>query len=148
MAEPIEPITLTAATTGSPAATWSALTDPVLVVEWFTEATPVGPIGAPYRLDFGDGSVVNGTIRALEPGRRLAYSWAWAEAEPVEETLVTWTIEPLPGGGTQVTLEHAGWVEAGANATARDDHAGYWDCLLYTSPSPRDLSTSRMPSSA
>ena len=25
---------------------------------------------------------------------------------------------------------------------------GLWDCLLYTSPSPRDLSTSRMPSSA
>ena len=24
----------------------------------------------------------------------------------------------------------------------------YTDCLLYTSPSPRDLSTSRMPSSA
>ena len=26
--------------------------------------------------------------------------------------------------------------------------AAYKDCLLYTSPSPRDLSTSRMPSSA
>ena len=25
---------------------------------------------------------------------------------------------------------------------------GVWNCLLYTSPSPRDLSTSRMPSSA
>jgi len=25
---------------------------------------------------------------------------------------------------------------------------GFWSCLLYTSPSPRDLSTSRMPSSA
>ena len=25
---------------------------------------------------------------------------------------------------------------------------GVWICLLYTSPSPRDLSTSRMPSSA
>ena len=25
---------------------------------------------------------------------------------------------------------------------------GPWGCLLYTSPSPRDLSTSRMPSSA
>jgi len=24
----------------------------------------------------------------------------------------------------------------------------YWGCLLYTSPSPRDISTSRMPSSA
>ena len=28
------------------------------------------------------------------------------------------------------------------------DHALGWPCLLYTSPSPRDLSTSRMPSSA
>ena len=26
--------------------------------------------------------------------------------------------------------------------------ATFYDCLLYTSPSPRDLSTSRMPSSA
>ena len=29
-----------------------------------------------------------------------------------------------------------------------DDDDRYEDCLLYTSPSPRDLSTSRMPSSA
>ena len=27
-------------------------------------------------------------------------------------------------------------------------NANVWSCLLYTSPSPRDLSTSRMPSSA
>ena len=27
-------------------------------------------------------------------------------------------------------------------------HEDAYDCLLYTSPSPRDLSTSRMPSSA
>ena len=30
----------------------------------------------------------------------------------------------------------------------RMNHGPYKDCLLYTSPSPRDLSTSRMPSSA
>ena len=29
-----------------------------------------------------------------------------------------------------------------------DIEGKYYDCLLYTSPSPRDLSTSRMPSSA
>ena len=29
-----------------------------------------------------------------------------------------------------------------------ESFARYSDCLLYTSPSPRDLSTSRMPSSA
>ena len=28
------------------------------------------------------------------------------------------------------------------------ENAFSWSCLLYTSPSPRDLSTSRMPSSA
>ena len=33
--------------------------------------------------------------------------------------------------------------DARADLDARD-----WTCLLYTSPSPRDLSTSRMPSSA
>ena len=30
----------------------------------------------------------------------------------------------------------------------KDIYVGAKDCLLYTSPSPRDLSTSRMPSSA
>ena len=30
----------------------------------------------------------------------------------------------------------------------RRDIRGFYNCLLYTSPSPRDLSTSRMPSSA
>ena len=33
-------------------------------------------------------------------------------------------------------------------ALAPDEMARDWICLLYTSPSPRDLSTSRMPSSA
>ena len=31
---------------------------------------------------------------------------------------------------------------------ATPGEAGFYSCLLYTSPSPRDLSTSRMPSSA
>ena len=29
-----------------------------------------------------------------------------------------------------------------------DTHAHFWDCLLYTSPSPRDMRRSRMPSYA
>ena len=33
-------------------------------------------------------------------------------------------------------------------AKAHDPMDQAWYCLLYTSPSPRDLSTSRMPSSA
>ena len=49
----------------------------------------------------------------------------------------------LTGYTGQVSLGHSVFVGAGAYFAA---YAG--SCLLYTSPSPRDLSTSRMPSSA
>ena len=47
------------------------------------------------------------------------------------------------------TVAHLGWQTPGQERIASfgDDILGY-NCLLYTSPSPRDLSTSRMPSSA
>ena len=41
-------------------------------------------------------------------------------------------------------LPHIYWL----NLDADENRRQYMDCLLYTSPSPRDLSTSRMPSSA
>ena len=53
-------------------------------------------------------------------------------------------------GATAMTITH----DMTSVRTIADDiamlHAGriQWTCLLYTSPSPRDLSTSRMPSSA
>ena len=40
------------------------------------------------------------------------------------------------------------YVRAGDLFAATDIDGRYEICLLYTSPSPRDLSTSRMPSSA
>ena len=39
------------------------------------------------------------------------------------------------------------WGDRTPKVIAGED-ADHWVCLLYTSPSPRDLSTSRMPSSA
>ena len=55
-------------------------------------------------------------------------------------------------------VDATAWVdETLAAVVARSDDFGqlmkvpqryFWCCLLYTSPSPRDLSTSRMPSSA
>ena len=52
---------------------------------------------------------------------------------------------PLAANGRSLTLGNpTGFVEVVADST---DHV-LLGCLLYTSPSPRDLSTSRMPSSA
>ena len=49
---------------------------------------------------------------------------------------------------TASTDREKGWLVGDFNGDAKDDILRYWNCLLYTSPSPRDLSTSRMPSSA
>eukprot|EP00831_Metopus_contortus_P016544 TRINITY_DN1695_c0_g2_i3.p2 TRINITY_DN1695_c0_g2~~TRINITY_DN1695_c0_g2_i3.p2 ORF type:complete len:174 (-),score=18.27 TRINITY_DN1695_c0_g2_i3:22-543(-) len=55
----------------------------------------------------------------------------------------------VTGNGTIATLTD---VISGINVSSLDDGSltltVYLTCLLYTSPSPRDLSTSRMPSSA
>ena len=79
-----------------------------------------------YRLDFGDGSVVNGVVTELEPGRRFAHTWAWADAEPGEETVVSWSVEALPGGGPRSPWSTTAGRAAGLDTTARDDHEGYW----------------------
>ena len=63
--ETLPPIIVQFETPASAIDAWAALTDPVLVAEWFTDATPLGAVGDDYRLDFGDGSVVEGTIRAI-----------------------------------------------------------------------------------
>ena len=124
--EPPSPIDLTVESLARPAVAWTALTDPRRVAEWFTDASPVGRIGDAYRLDFGDGSVVDGVIMELEPGRRFAYTWSWAGSEAHEETLVAWSVERRDEGGTSIRLVHDGWGDAGLDETARDDHEGYW----------------------
>ena len=47
-------------------------------------------------------------------------------------------------------MEFGRWAELGyrKGPIPASDLELFWLCLLYTSPSPRDLSTSRMPSSA
>ena len=52
------------------------------------------------------------------------------------------SVKTLTSNGHEVLIENNGGFEAGFE----NDH--YISCLLYTSPSPRDPKTSRMPSSA
>jgi uncharacterized protein YndB with AHSA1/START domain len=109
---------------------WAAVSQPDEVAEWFADVTPIDGIGSPYRVDFGDGSGVEGRIRAFEPGHRFAYSWAWTgEEEAPPTTLVTWVVGAGPAGAV-VRLTHEGWAEAGLDQDVRDEHAEYWEGYL------------------
>jgi uncharacterized protein YndB with AHSA1/START domain len=103
-------IHLSIETPATPEDAWEALTDPDRVAEWFTDASPVGAPGDEYRLDFGD-SAVAGSIVEVDHGRRFSHTWLWEGAEPEDETLVTWTVEPISDDGSRVILEHGGWPE-------------------------------------
>ena len=56
----------------------------------------------------------------------------------------------LVGGACRVhrSIAVRPWVPVGFNIVEMQIGDSFTACLLYTSPSPRDLSTSRMPSSA
>lgn len=126
----LPPIVLAIETPATPADAWAALTEPERIAEWFTNALPLGQVGDPYRLDFGDASVIEDVVRLVEPGRRFAHTWVWANVEPRQETVVSWSVEPLPNGGARVTLVHDGWGDARVDDAARDDHEGYWSGYL------------------
>jgi uncharacterized protein YndB with AHSA1/START domain len=132
MSTTIEPIRLEIATSADPARAWAFITDPELIGRWFADATALGAVGDTYRIDFGDGSIVEGRIVAVEPGQAFAHEWAWLDAEPGPDapTIVRWEVAPSPGGGSQVRLLHEGWTDAGADETIRDDHETYWTGYL------------------
>jgi uncharacterized protein YndB with AHSA1/START domain len=123
------PIELTIETPADADVAWEAITDPDRVAEWFTDASPLGKPGDPYRLDFGD-SVVEGSVVSVEPGRSFSHTWAWDGGEDDPETLVSWLVEPVAGGGSRITLEHGRWPATTADDTTRDDHLGYWEAYL------------------
>ena len=58
-------------------------------------------------------------------------------------------LEKLPAGATPRNSvdDHVSWLKSRPGFKPEME-TGYRDCLLYTSPSPRDPKTSRMPSSA
>ena len=72
------------------------------------------------------------------------------QSDPVSDQYVwLYTINIENGGTEAVQLLNRHWIITNAVGHVEEVQGpGVIGCLLYTSPSPRDLSTSRMPSSA
>ena len=60
--------------------------------------------------------------------------------------LIGWSVCAPAGGLAEPRVLRVGVVDGSQPCSYRE--AGVWSCLLYTSPSPRDRTRSRMPSSA
>ena len=69
----------------------------------------------------------------------------WNHSQNTEQVLLSETLISISAFAALACIV-VGWVQIKSPASMVDIEAGR--CLLYTSPSPRDLSTSRMPSSA
>jgi uncharacterized protein YndB with AHSA1/START domain len=99
---------------------WRALTQGPLIEDWLMANDFAPVVGHRFNLRTEPSPHWNGVldceVLAVEPGRRLAYSWnsSGEEAATGVKTVVTWTLTPA-GGGTLVRMEQSGFRPDQAN---------------------------------
>jgi glutathione S-transferase len=130
--------TMTRFIRATPEQVYAAFVKPELLARWqcprgmAVEATAEAHVGGSYRLAMRarDGSrfVVIGQYTALEPARRVGYTWAWEGGGPIPEgTFTQIDVELTPrDGGTELCMRHSGF----AAAAVRDSHAQGWASVL------------------
>ena len=84
-------------------------------------------------------------LHELEGERKLAYA---ASEERLGLTKEVWAVQTLPTGDCFVVYFEGADIGRAFRQFAASQDAFDRCCLLYTSPSPRDRTRSRMPSSA
>ncbi len=98
----------------SPAVVFKALTDEKELTQWFPnqgaimEARVGGSVEFKFLRPDGAKHTMRGKILEITPGKKLSYSWKFDSA-PDSNEVVTWTLEPVDGGKTRVTLVHTGF---------------------------------------
>lgn len=106
---------------------WRALTQPHLIAEWLMKNDFAPVVGHDFRLEGEWGGVLDCKVLAVEPAKRLSYTWNFANEDPAYalESVVTFTLTPS-GNGTHLRVEQAGFrpgqkqAYGGAKAGWRD----------------------------
>lgn len=111
---------------------WQALTDSAALARWLMPNDFAPVVGHQFTFrevnPRGWRGVVDCRVVALDPPRRVAYTWQGAPGLP--ETLVAFTLTEADGG-TRLRLEHSGFAAGGpAGITIRDILAQGWDSNL------------------
>lgn len=89
---------------------WRALTQPHLIAEWLMRNDFAPVVGHRFNLSGDWGGVLDCEVLAIEPHKRLSYSWDFAHDDPAYSlrSVVTFTLEPS-GSGTRLRMEQAGF---------------------------------------
>lgn len=123
-----------------PEKVFRAWTDPEVMKRWFApsdefsvpEVAVDARAGGRYRIVMrapdGEYHRVGGVYRAVDPPRKLVFTWAW-ESTPERESLVTVEFNAA-GVGTELVVIH----ELFADEEARDKHEQGWNGCLNRLP--------------
>ena len=104
-----------------PADVWAALTEPARLERWLGKTTLELRPGGAIEIAFDENDSIRGTVRAVEPEKRLEYSWCEG---PVEEDASVVCFElSANGDGTLLILTHRNQPPAMARRTCAGWHA-------------------------
>ena len=93
----------------TPDEAFALITDPERLRRWQAVSAVVDlRAGGAWRWTVTPGHIASGTVREVEPGRRVVLGWGWEGGDlPPDASTVTVTVEPAEGGSL-VTLVHDG----------------------------------------
>jgi uncharacterized protein YndB with AHSA1/START domain len=99
-------------------------TDPVLYRRWMGDRAELDPRpGGVYRIHVPGGRVAEGQFVALEPPRRIVFTWGWVGSDEVPPGSTTVDIDLLQDGDvTVVRLGHSGLP----SDASREQHVLGW----------------------
>lgn len=89
---------------------WRALTQPHLIAEWLMKNDFKLAVGHRFNLSGDWGGVLDCEVLAIEPNRRLSYTWNLAHADAAYNlaSVVTFTLTPTRTG-THLRMEQSGF---------------------------------------
>lgn len=95
-----------------PEKVWRALTQPHLIEEWLmkNDFKPVAGHRFNFRADYLPNGALDCEVLAVEPNRKLSYSWGSTSDNAAFhlKSVVTWTLTPT-GTGTHLRMEQTGF---------------------------------------
>jgi uncharacterized protein YndB with AHSA1/START domain len=89
---------------------WRALTQPHLIEEWLMKNDFKPVVGHHFNLRGEWGGVLDCEVLAVEPHKKLTYTWNFKHAEAAYNltSVVMWTLTPT-GSGTHLRMEQSGF---------------------------------------